>query len=148
MHLATRGVVTRDRRFVLPGADPTTTSYNASVAIFYNATNSLAHFENKNIFFYIEKRSSLLQRWRCSCKFKSRRIGCNDSPLVKPSGRLASFTPSNPEIGGCAKVRLFDVKCLEALNPWVRVRSGFAGPRISSPGGLSVMTGTSARSAG
>jgi hypothetical protein len=32
-------------------------------------------FENKNILFYFEKRSSLLQRWLCSCKFKSRRLG-------------------------------------------------------------------------
>jgi MFS family permease len=29
----------------------------------------------KQIFFYFEKRSSLLQRWRCSCKCQSRRIG-------------------------------------------------------------------------
>jgi hypothetical protein len=51
--------------------------YNASVANFYNATGSLARFENKkkNILFYIEPSSSLLQRWRCSCKFESRRIG-------------------------------------------------------------------------
>jgi hypothetical protein len=32
-------------------------------------------FQNLKIFFYFEKRSSLLQRWRCSCKFKIRRIG-------------------------------------------------------------------------
>jgi hypothetical protein len=38
---------------------------NASVGNFYNATGSLARFENKNAFFYFEKRSSLLQRWRC-----------------------------------------------------------------------------------
>jgi hypothetical protein len=31
-----------------------------------NATNSLSRFENKNIFFYFEKRSSLLQRCKCS----------------------------------------------------------------------------------
>jgi hypothetical protein len=49
--------------------------YNASVVNFYNATGSLARFENKNILFCFEKRSSLLQRWRCSCKFKNRRIG-------------------------------------------------------------------------
>jgi hypothetical protein len=49
--------------------------YNASVVNFYNATGSRARFENKNILFYFEKRSSLLQRWRCSCKFKNRRIG-------------------------------------------------------------------------
>jgi hypothetical protein len=48
-------------------------SYNASVVNFYNATDSLAHFENKIIFFYFEK--CLLQRWCCSGKFKSRRIG-------------------------------------------------------------------------
>jgi hypothetical protein len=35
-------------------------------------TGSLARFENKNIFFYFEKCSSPLQRWRCSCEFKSR----------------------------------------------------------------------------
>jgi hypothetical protein len=42
---------------------------------FYNATDSLACFENKIFLLYLEKRSSLLQRWRYSCKFKSRRIG-------------------------------------------------------------------------
>jgi hypothetical protein len=47
---------------------------SASVVNFYNAMGSPACFENKNISFYFEKRSSLLQRWRCSCKFKSRRI--------------------------------------------------------------------------
>jgi hypothetical protein len=41
----------------------------------YNAKSSGARFENKMIFFIYEKRSSLLQRWRCSCKFQSRRIG-------------------------------------------------------------------------
>jgi hypothetical protein len=40
-----------------------------------NATSSLACFKNLNIFKYYEKRTSLLQHWRCSCKFKSRRIG-------------------------------------------------------------------------
>jgi hypothetical protein len=58
-----------------PGANPTTSIYNASIVNFYNATGNKARFENKNILFYFEKRSSLLQRWRCSCKFKSRRIG-------------------------------------------------------------------------
>jgi hypothetical protein len=56
------------------GANPTIASYNVSVVNFYNATGSLARFESKNILYYFEKRSSLLQRWRCSCKFKSRRI--------------------------------------------------------------------------
>jgi hypothetical protein len=43
---------------ILPGANPAIASYNA--------TGSLARFENKNILYYFEKRSSLLQRWRCS----------------------------------------------------------------------------------
>jgi hypothetical protein len=33
------------------GANPMIASYNASVVNFYNATDNLAHFENKNIFF-------------------------------------------------------------------------------------------------
>jgi hypothetical protein len=45
-----------------PGPNPTTS--------IYNATGSLARFES-----YFEKRSSLLQSWRCSCKLKIRRIG-------------------------------------------------------------------------
>jgi hypothetical protein len=49
--------------------------YNASVVNFYNAMGSLARFENKNILFCFEKRSSPLQRWRCSCKFKNHGIG-------------------------------------------------------------------------
>jgi hypothetical protein len=36
----------------IPGANPTIASYTASVANFYNATGSLARFENKNIIFY------------------------------------------------------------------------------------------------
>jgi hypothetical protein len=35
-----------------PGANPTIASYNDSVVKFYNATGSLARFENKNIIFY------------------------------------------------------------------------------------------------
>jgi hypothetical protein len=34
---------------------PTTSIYNASVVNVYNATGSLANFENKNISFYFEK---------------------------------------------------------------------------------------------
>jgi hypothetical protein len=56
-----------DRIPLLPGANPT--------IVIYNATGSLARFKNKNILFCFEKHSSLLQRWRCSCKFKNRRIG-------------------------------------------------------------------------
>jgi hypothetical protein len=59
----------------ISGSNPTTLSYNASVVNFYNATGSLARFGNKNILFYFEKRCRLLQRWRCSCKLKNRRIG-------------------------------------------------------------------------
>jgi hypothetical protein len=41
------------------GANPTTVSYNASAVENNNPTSSLV-FENKNIFFCIEKRSGLL----------------------------------------------------------------------------------------
>jgi hypothetical protein len=47
-----------------PEANPTTLIYNAGVVNFYNVTGTVACFENKNILFYFEKRSSLLQRWR------------------------------------------------------------------------------------
>jgi hypothetical protein len=51
-------------------------SYNASAVNIYNATINRVRLESKNIFFYFEKRTSLLlQRWRCSCNFKSCRIG-------------------------------------------------------------------------
>jgi hypothetical protein len=59
-----------------PGSNPTTSIYNASVVNFYNATGGLARFENKNILFYFENALAyILQRWRCSCKFKNCRIG-------------------------------------------------------------------------
>jgi hypothetical protein len=59
-----------------PGANPTIVSYNASVVKIYNVTSSLVRFEKqKNIGNTFIKRSSLLQRWRCSCKFQSSRIG-------------------------------------------------------------------------
>jgi hypothetical protein len=49
----------------IPGANPTTSSYNASDVKIYNATSSLcsAFCKQKNS----KKSSSLLQRWRCSC---------------------------------------------------------------------------------
>jgi hypothetical protein len=73
-----------DRMFESPpGANPTIASYNASVVNFYNATGSLARFENKNIIFYFSKHSSLLQRWRCSWKFKNRRIGSRCSHWIQ-----------------------------------------------------------------
>jgi hypothetical protein len=55
------------------GPNPTTSIYNASVVNFYNNTGSLARLK-ANFLLYIEKHSSPLQRWRCSCKFKSRGI--------------------------------------------------------------------------
>jgi hypothetical protein len=57
------------------GVNPTIVSYNASAVKIYNATISLVRLENKNILLYFEKRFSLLQRLRWSCKFQSRRIG-------------------------------------------------------------------------
>jgi hypothetical protein len=36
--------------YTLAGANPTIANYNASVVNFYNATGSLAHFENKKYF--------------------------------------------------------------------------------------------------
>jgi hypothetical protein len=39
----------------------------------YNTQSSLVHFLNKKISFKSDKRSSLPQRWRWSCKFRSRR---------------------------------------------------------------------------
>jgi hypothetical protein len=40
----------------------------------YTPRVALVRFEINNILFYFEKRSSLLQLWRCSCKFKSCKI--------------------------------------------------------------------------
>jgi hypothetical protein len=41
--------------FLESGANPTIASYNASVVNFYNATDSLACFENKIFFLISEK---------------------------------------------------------------------------------------------
>jgi uncharacterized ion transporter superfamily protein YfcC len=38
-----------------PGANPTIVVYSASVVNFYNATGSLARFENNNIFILLSK---------------------------------------------------------------------------------------------
>jgi hypothetical protein len=43
------------------GAIPTIVSYNASAVKIYNVMSSLVRFENKNIFSYFEKRSSLVK---------------------------------------------------------------------------------------
>jgi hypothetical protein len=52
-------------------------SYNATVVKIYNATSCIVSFENKTIFCYFEKNAlySLQNRCRCSCKFRSRKIG-------------------------------------------------------------------------
>jgi hypothetical protein len=39
----------------MPGANPTSVSYNASDVKIYNATSSLQRIKNKNIFFYFVK---------------------------------------------------------------------------------------------
>jgi hypothetical protein len=52
---------------VLPGANPTIKSYNASVVKIYNATNSLTRYLKK---LSDIKRFSLQQRWSCRCKLK------------------------------------------------------------------------------
>jgi hypothetical protein len=49
--------------------------YNASAVKIYNATRSLMCLDNKNVFFVFEKSSNFIQRWCCSCKFRSRGIG-------------------------------------------------------------------------
>jgi hypothetical protein len=53
---------------VWPVANPTIVSYNASDVKNYNATGILVCFESRSVFSQFEKRSSLLQGWRCSCK--------------------------------------------------------------------------------
>jgi hypothetical protein len=58
-----------------PRANSTIASYNASIVNFYNGTGSLYHFVSKNFLFYFKEHSRLPQRWHCSCKFKSLRMG-------------------------------------------------------------------------
>jgi hypothetical protein len=60
---------TKSRHHARPGASPTIVSFNASAVKIYNATGIPVLLENKDIFHYLEKRSSRLQYWR------SRRIG-------------------------------------------------------------------------
>jgi hypothetical protein len=73
------------------GANPTIASFNTSVVNFYSTTGCLARFENKKIFFYVEKRSSPLQRWRCSCKLKSHRIGSRSNLSYSGCETASSF---------------------------------------------------------
>jgi hypothetical protein len=44
--------------------------YNTSIVNFYNDTGSLTHFENKNILFYFEKRSSRLHACAVAVNYK------------------------------------------------------------------------------
>jgi hypothetical protein len=57
------------------GGNPTIASNNASAVKIYSSSNSPVRFENENVFFYFNKRFILIQRWHCSCKFISHRIG-------------------------------------------------------------------------
>jgi hypothetical protein len=56
----------------MAGANHTIVSFNVNAIKIHNATSSLVHLEKNSA---KEKRSSLQQRWRCSCKFRNRRIG-------------------------------------------------------------------------
>jgi hypothetical protein len=62
-------------KLVTSEASPTIVSCNASAVKIYNAASSPARFVNKNVCFYFVKRSSLIQRCRCSCKFRNRLEG-------------------------------------------------------------------------
>jgi hypothetical protein len=57
------------------GANPTIVVCNASVVKIYNSTSSQVRFGTKLFSSILKKRSSLAQRWYCSCKFRSRSIG-------------------------------------------------------------------------
>jgi hypothetical protein len=59
------------------GANPTTVIYNASAVIISRVAYSVL----ETIFFSFKKRSSLLQRRRWSCKFRSRKVGCRNAIL-------------------------------------------------------------------
>jgi hypothetical protein len=63
-------------------------------------------FESTNILFYFEERSSLLQRWRCSCKFKSRRIG-SSSRLITKHTQESILRLSNLQLQRCGGLACF-----------------------------------------
>jgi hypothetical protein len=46
-------------RWRIAGANPSIVSYNASAVKIYNATNSLASFENKNILLQLQCKNAL-----------------------------------------------------------------------------------------
>jgi hypothetical protein len=95
------------------GANPTIASYNASVVKFYNAMGSLARLNFYLFIFFFEKRYSLLQRWRCSCKFKNRRIGCME---LKQIWRDLYKTPPHAYIHGHGSNPLKPMHCLLMQN--------------------------------
>jgi hypothetical protein len=68
--------------------------YNASAVKNYNATSSTVGYINNFIFSTMKKRSRLLPRWHCSCKFRSRRTGSRDQfykTPFRPEDFLGSF---------------------------------------------------------
>jgi hypothetical protein len=67
----------------VPAANRTTSSYNASVVNFYNATGSLPFaFLKQQSLFHFEKCPSLLQRWRCGCNSKVVGLAPGDNPMI------------------------------------------------------------------
>jgi hypothetical protein len=86
MHVSKRDAMTGhliSKPFVswLTGANPPIVSYNASAVNIYNATSSLAHCKNKNIFFCFEKTQDYFNG---GCKFEGRSI----EPGIRTSGSL------------------------------------------------------------
>jgi hypothetical protein len=92
------------------GPSPMTSSYKASAVKIYYATSSRMRFENKNILFYLcEKRSSLLQRWRCRWKFRSHWIGSRFWIKIVPGKfeqSLHSFVASKRLQRGWSRIQM------------------------------------------
>jgi hypothetical protein len=74
--------------------------YNASVVKNYITTDSLARFESEKKIFYFEKRSSLHQRWRCSCKIKNNRIGSRHQLIAYVKWKRRLFEQQGTHISG------------------------------------------------
>jgi hypothetical protein len=55
------------------GVNPTIVSYNAGAVKAYNT--SLVSFKQKKFLLAQNTPTKVQQRWRCSCKFKSRKVG-------------------------------------------------------------------------
>jgi hypothetical protein len=83
------------------GANPTIVSYSGSDVKIHNATASLCVLKPKIFSSTLEKPSSQLQRWRFSCKFKSRRIGSRHQAYCRlqfNSKKIAKMFMSKMEI--------------------------------------------------